>query len=110
MSGADTLYNTLLSIAKQAWLIHVYTNKHNHRSRHFPSPSLDFCPFCRFDNKDSACKGIVEVNGTEVGGYIVRCSWGKESNDSNNSSSPNYTQQVSIDRIARQFEVMKLNT
>ncbi|KAF6018669.1 TIAL1 [Bugula neritina] len=33
--------------------------------------------FVRFDGKESACKAIVEVNGTEVGGYIVRCSWGK---------------------------------
>lgn len=48
----------------------------------------------RFDGKESACKAIVEVNGTEVGGYIVRCSWGKESNDNNNAAIPNYTPQV----------------
>ena len=50
----------------------------------------------RFDSKESACKAIVEVNGSEVGGFIVKCSWGKESNETNSGSIPNYTPQVTI--------------
>jgi len=34
--------------------------------------------FVRFDNKESACSAIVAVNGTEIGGQSVKCSWGKE--------------------------------
>ena len=34
--------------------------------------------FVRYDNKESACNAIVAVNSTEVGGQIVKCSWGKE--------------------------------
>jgi len=34
--------------------------------------------FVRYDNKESACGAIVAVNSTEVGGQIVKCSWGKE--------------------------------
>lgn len=29
--------------------------------------------------KEAACQAIVALNGTEVGGYTVRCAWGKES-------------------------------
>ena len=36
---------------------------------------------CRFDNKTSAAQAIVAVHGTELNGTIVKCSWGKESND-----------------------------
>ncbi|XP_067937931.1 cytotoxic granule associated RNA binding protein TIA1-like isoform X2 [Watersipora subatra] len=51
--------------------------------------------FVRFDSKESACKAIVEVNGTEVGSYIVKCSWGKESNETTSASAiPNYTPQL----------------
>jgi len=34
--------------------------------------------FVRYDNKESACSAIVAVNGTEIGGQPVKCSWGKE--------------------------------
>jgi len=34
--------------------------------------------FVRFDNKESACSAIVAVNGTDIGGSSVKCSWGKE--------------------------------
>lgn len=34
--------------------------------------------FIRYDNKESACSAIVAVNGTEIGGQSVKCSWGKE--------------------------------
>ena len=30
------------------------------------------------DRKESACNGIVGVHGTEVNGYVVKCSWGKD--------------------------------
>ena len=34
--------------------------------------------FIRYDNKESACSAIVAVNGTDIGGSSVKCSWGKE--------------------------------
>ncbi len=34
--------------------------------------------FVRYDNKESACSAIVAVNGTEIAGQSVKCSWGKE--------------------------------
>jgi len=34
--------------------------------------------FVRYDNKESACSAIVAVNGTDIGGQSVKCSWGKE--------------------------------
>lgn len=35
----------------------------------------------RLEAKDAAAQAIVGLNGSEVGGFMVRCSWGKESND-----------------------------
>ena len=35
----------------------------------------------RLEAKDAAAQAIVGLNGTDVGGFNVRCSWGKESND-----------------------------
>ena len=32
-------------------------------------------------SKESAAQAIVGLNGSEVGGFTVRCSWGKESSD-----------------------------
>lgn len=40
---------------------------------------------CRFSNKESATKAICGVNGTVIGENMVKCSWGKESNDPNQS-------------------------
>jgi len=37
--------------------------------------------FVRLEAKDAAAQAIVGLNGSEVGGFMVRCSWGKESND-----------------------------
>lgn len=34
--------------------------------------------FVRFDNKESACSSIVACHLTEVGGQVIKCSWGKE--------------------------------
>lgn len=34
--------------------------------------------FVRYDSKESACNAIVSLNCTEVGGQLVKCSWGKE--------------------------------
>ena len=45
----------------------------------------------RFANKESATQAIVAVHGTEVGGHTVKCSWGKESSDPQNSSSSSAT-------------------
>ena len=41
--------------------------------------SVHLCP--RFNSKDSATKAIIGVHATEVGGHTVKCSWGKESSD-----------------------------
>lgn len=37
--------------------------------------------FIRMDKKESACRGIVSVHGTDVNGYVVKCSWGKDPTD-----------------------------
>ena len=33
--------------------------------------------FVKFDSKEAACKTIMEMNGGEMMGQTVRCSWGK---------------------------------
>lgn len=33
--------------------------------------------FVKFANKESACKAIMQMNGGELGGNTIRCSWGK---------------------------------
>lgn len=38
--------------------------------------------FIRFDTKESATKAIVGVHGSQMGGFTVKCSWGKESDTS----------------------------
>merc|ERR1719209_1810403 len=42
--------------------------------------------FVRYDNKESACNAIVALHLTEVGGQVVKCSWGKEGGGSQPSS------------------------
>jgi len=42
--------------------------------RHFKAQGY---AFVRFDKKESATNAIVEMNGTELLGQTVRCSWGK---------------------------------
>ncbi|ESN95132.1 hypothetical protein HELRODRAFT_186005 [Helobdella robusta] len=42
--------------------------------------------FVRMDKKESACNGIVGVHGTDVNGYPVKCSWGKDPSDLLNPS------------------------
>ena len=39
--------------------------------------------FVRYDSKESACNAIVSLNSTEIGGQLVKCSWGKEGGGSN---------------------------
>ena len=39
--------------------------------------------FVRYDSKESACNAIVSLNSTEVGGQLVKCSWGKEGGGGN---------------------------
>ncbi|CAL2033321.1 CBN-TIAR-1 protein [Caenorhabditis brenneri] len=45
--------------------------------------------FVKFDNKDAAAKAIVQMNNQEVGGQLVRCSWGK-TGDSGKSAGGSY--------------------
>ncbi|XP_041370690.1 nucleolysin TIA-1-like isoform X3 [Gigantopelta aegis] len=37
--------------------------------------------FIRFNSKESAAQAIVAVHGTTINEQVVKCSWGKESND-----------------------------
>ncbi|CAK9299106.1 unnamed protein product [Gordionus sp. m RMFG-2023] len=39
--------------------------------------------FIKFLKKESACNAIVSVNNTQISGFGVKCSWGKENIDSN---------------------------
>lgn len=44
----------------------------------------------RFDSKKAATEAIVGMHGAEVGGFTVKCSWGKETtNGSQGQSSAN---------------------
>jgi nucleolysin TIA-1/TIAR len=44
--------------------------------RHFKSQGYSFV---KFDSKPSACRAIVEMNGAELAGQNLKCSWGKSS-------------------------------
>merc|ERR1712130_113521 len=46
--------------------------------------------FVRYDNKESACNAIVALHLTEVGGQVVKCSWGKEGGGSQPSQDSHY--------------------
>merc|ERR1719285_842701 len=46
--------------------------------------------FVRYDNKESACNAIVALHLTEVGGQVVKCSWGKEGGGSQPSHDSHY--------------------
>lgn len=35
--------------------------------------------FVKFDSKDCACRAILRMNGGDLGGNTIRCSWGKTS-------------------------------
>jgi len=51
----------------------------------------NFC-FIKYDSHDAATKAIVEGNGTELGGSVLKCWWGKEnSGDYHNGPSSNYS-------------------
>jgi nucleolysin TIA-1/TIAR len=43
--------------------------------------------FIRFDTKDEATTAIVEMNGKQINGYPVKCSWGKTNYPTGSSSS-----------------------
>ena len=42
--------------------------------RHFKAQGYSFV---RFDSKDSAARAIADMNGSELNGQAIRCSWGK---------------------------------
>lgn len=44
--------------------------------------------FVRFSTKEAATQAIVSIHGTEVNAHTVKCSWGKESSDPSQNSSP----------------------
>lgn len=46
--------------------------------------------FIRYDNKESACSAIVAVNGTDLAGQSVKCSWGKENPGGNPGQQGDY--------------------
>lgn len=43
---------------------------------------------CRLHSKEAAARAIVGVHGTELNGYQVRCSWGKEVPEPSGVQSP----------------------
>lgn len=49
--------------------------------------SQGYC-FVRFDSKDSAAHAIVNLNGQEVAGATVRCSWGRQPEPSQTPTGP----------------------
>lgn len=44
--------------------------------------------FVRFASKEAACNAICGVNGLEVNGGVVKCSWGKENIDITSQTTP----------------------
>lgn len=51
----------------------------------------NFC-FIKYENHDTATKAIVEGNGSELNGAVLKCWWGKENAaDNQNGPSNNYT-------------------
>ncbi|UYV61875.1 TIAL1 [Cordylochernes scorpioides] len=42
--------------------------------------------FIRFSSKEAAAKAIVALHNSELNGQVIKCSWGKESGDPNNTS------------------------
>ncbi|XP_017771924.1 PREDICTED: nucleolysin TIAR isoform X2 [Nicrophorus vespilloides] len=47
--------------------------------------------FVRFTTKEAATHAIVAVHNTDVNGHVVKCSWGKESGDPNNTPATGQT-------------------
>ncbi|CAI4220613.1 unnamed protein product [Auanema sp. JU1783] len=45
--------------------------------------------FVKFDTKDSATRAILNMNGQDLGGHTVRCSWGKVSNTTSAAAGAN---------------------
>lgn len=43
--------------------------------------------FIKMDSKDAATKAIVATHGSQINGYTVKCSWGKESEATSSQSS-----------------------
>lgn len=50
--------------------------------------------FNRFSSKESAAQAICAVHGNVIAEQPVKCSWGKESNDPNQSSQQTVTNEV----------------
>jgi len=50
----------------------------------------------RFDSKDSAGNAICGVHGQVIQEQQVKCSWGKESNDQSQSSTPGMMGNTSV--------------
>lgn len=62
--------------------------------------------FIRFSTKESATHAIVSIHNTEVGGQLVKCSWGKESGDPNNT--PVSTQVMSLTDVSECLSLQPL--
>lgn len=43
--------------------------------------------FLRFDSKKAATEAIVGMHGADVGGFSVKCSWGKETTNTSQGQS-----------------------
>jgi len=61
----------------------------------------------RFSTKESASQAIVGVHGTEIFGYPVKCSWGKEPNESPGSS-PSFAS-LSLQTVSSMYRLDSLH-
>lgn len=57
--------------------------------------------FIRFCSKSTAAQAIVSMNGAEINGYTIKCSWGKETPSS--SDSPNSSIQTTLSFLPQTF-------
>ncbi|XP_011662750.1 nucleolysin TIAR isoform X2 [Strongylocentrotus purpuratus] len=69
--------------------------------RTFPEKAF---AFVRFANHESATNAIVSVHGSPIEGHVVKCSWGKESNESSGFQQPQApSQQLQVQQGVGQF-------
>ena len=59
--------------------------------------------FVRFDNKESACSAILALNGSDIGGSSVKCSWRKENPGMEGSSSKSLNYEEVFEQVMFNF-------
>ena len=59
--------------------------------------------FVRYDNKESACSAILALNGSDIGGSSVKCSWRKENPGMEGSSSKSLNYEEVFEQVMFNF-------